>query len=156
MQINQKHYHSLDIDDRGNDIIQIWGIGKISTDVIQVERENIPRLISILEKFVKTNIEDRKAVFVNEVSLMGRDYPDEMLTEFCKYWTEHSDKAKKMRFEKEKSWNTKLRLERWSRNNKRYGKQTNENRLQTLSNIRELSSRAFPNHFDYPSSTENP
>ena len=44
-----------------------------------------------------------------------------MLNSFYLYWTEHGDNDKKMRFEKEKTFGLKQRLERWSKNN--FGKQ---------------------------------
>jgi hypothetical protein len=36
--------------------------------------------------------------------------------EFFEYWTEHGEADKKMRFEKEKTFNIELRMKRWFRN----------------------------------------
>lgn len=43
-----------------------------------------------------------------------------LLNEFFEYWTEISPNAKKMRFEKEKVFDIKKRLERWKRNQKTF------------------------------------
>jgi len=40
-----------------------------------------------------------------------------MLNDFYLYWSEHGDHDKKLRFEKEKTFGLKQRLERWSKNN---------------------------------------
>jgi len=40
-----------------------------------------------------------------------------MLNLFYLYWTEHGDNDLKMRFEKEKTFGLKQRLERWNKNN---------------------------------------
>lgn len=53
--IKQKHYHQIEVDLREKDIVQIWGKGNQvwNTDdceVIQLERQNIPALITILQK----------------------------------------------------------------------------------------------------------
>ncbi len=45
-----------------------------------------------------------------------------MIKEFYKYWIEMNDGGKKMRFEMEKIFNTKMRLERWDRNNQKFNK----------------------------------
>lgn len=53
--IKQKHYHQIEVDLREKDIVQIWGIGKkvwgtADSEVIQLERSNIPALIKVLQK----------------------------------------------------------------------------------------------------------
>jgi hypothetical protein len=54
--IKQKHYHDLKVDNREKNIVQIWGLGKhmwgkgSNTEVIQIERRNIPTLIEALKK----------------------------------------------------------------------------------------------------------
>ena len=47
-----------------------------------------------------------------------------MCTEFYKYWTEHGEKDKKMRFEKEKSFGIKQRLDRWKSNKSKFSTPT--------------------------------
>ena len=49
--IKQKHYGEIEIDDTKSDIIQIWN-HQWQSDLIQVERENIPLLIQSLQKLI--------------------------------------------------------------------------------------------------------
>ena len=55
--------------------------------------------------------------FVNEV--MSFDYPKDMLEDFINYWTEGK---KKMRYQKQTTFEIKLRLLRWSKNQKQWSK----------------------------------
>ena len=56
-----------------------------------------------------------KEKFVAEV--MTFDYPKEMLEDFINYWTEGK---KKMRYQKQSTFEIKLRLLRWSKNQKKW------------------------------------
>ena len=58
-----------------------------------------------------------KEKFVNEV--MTFDYPKEMLEDFINYWTEGK---RKMRFQKQTTFEIKLRLVRWAKNQKQWNK----------------------------------
>lgn len=53
------------------------------------------------------------------------EYDNAMLNEFYDYWSEPTTSGKKMRFELEKTWDIKRRLQRWHNNNKKWnnGKQ---------------------------------
>ncbi len=43
--------------------------------------------------------------------------PEVALIEFAKHWCESGDEDRKMKFEKQKSWNTFLRMETWQKKN---------------------------------------
>jgi len=58
-----------------------------------------------------------KEKFVNEV--MTFDYPKDMLEDFINYWTEGK---KKMRYQKQITFEIKLRLLRWAKNQKNWNK----------------------------------
>jgi len=60
-------------------------------------------------------IELREEIFKSEVSKF-RNYPAWMLEEFTDYWTEPNKSGTKMRWEMEKTWDLKRRLERWGAN----------------------------------------
>ena len=60
------------------------------------------------------NIDERKDKFKAEVLLYQGQYPDYMLIEFYEYWSECG--GRKMRFEKEKTFEVSKRLARWSNN----------------------------------------
>ena len=62
------------------------------------------------------NILVRKQKFADKLKSFLDEFDKVILREFYEYWTEHGDKDKKMRFEKETSFNIKSRLERWRKN----------------------------------------
>jgi len=70
------------------------------------------------------NIEERKSKFYDAIAKYVDEYPKEMLRDFFNYWSEHGEKDKKLRFEKEKTFGIKQRLSTWhNRNPKQYEKQ---------------------------------
>ncbi len=62
-----------------------------------------------------SNINITKEKFIAEV--MTFDYPKEMLEDFINYWTEGK---KKMRYQKQSTFEIKLRLLRWAKNQKKW------------------------------------
>ena len=58
-----------------------------------------------------------KEKFINDV--MTFDYPKDMLEDFINYWCEGK---KKMRYQKQSTFEIKLRLLRWSKNQKQWSK----------------------------------
>jgi hypothetical protein len=69
------------------------------------------------DKIKEENINTRKLKFADKLKPYLGTYTKEMLNDFYLYWTEHGDNDKKIRFEKEKTFGIKQRLERWSKNN---------------------------------------
>jgi len=72
-----------------------------------------------------SNINITKEKFVSEV--MTFDYSKDMLEDFINYWTEGK---KKMRYQKQSTFEIKLRLLRWEKNQKNW-----ETKKQTMSKI---------------------
>ena len=72
-----------------------------------------------------SNINITKEKFITEV--MTFHYPEDMLEDFINYWTEGK---KKMRYQKQSTFEIKLRLLRWSKNQKKWDRPK-----QTLSKI---------------------
>ena len=62
------------------------------------------------------DIKERKAEFKNSLHQFLEEFGSKILNEFYNYWTEHGERDRKMRFEKEKSFNKKLRLDKWLKN----------------------------------------
>tara|TARA_R110002110_G_scaffold94687_4_gene245154 strand:- start:599 stop:1198 length:600 start_codon:yes stop_codon:yes gene_type:complete len=73
-----------------------------------------------------SNINITKEKFIAEV--MTFDYPQDMLEDFINYWTEGK---KKMRYQKQSTFEIKLRLLRWEKNQKNWGK----NKTNTMSKL---------------------
>jgi hypothetical protein len=67
-------------------------------------------------------IDDRKRSFYNSLKNYLPEYSKGLLREFYEYWTEHGPKDRKMRYEKEKSFDVSRRLKTWSANQKKFGK----------------------------------
>ena len=65
----------------------------------------------------KLDINSRKINFAQSIKdIFDSDFNDvdlKIMKEFIDYWTEHGENDKKMRFEKQKSFNKKLRIGRW-------------------------------------------
>jgi len=72
----------------------------------------------ILEKKKDTTtIGYRYVRFCYGISEFHELYDKDMRVAFKKYWTESNKSGTKMRFELEKTWDTKRRLDRWAKNN---------------------------------------
>ena len=87
------------------------------------------------ERFTKSEVvmvklEDRKLGFIKRLRPYLDQYGRDMLNDFCRYWTEHNEGGKKMRFEMQKVFNIKMRLITWHKNTKKYeriARQTDKN-----------------------------
>lgn len=92
-------------------------------------------IVSCMERYAeqfkpqpKLSIEERKRNFGLSLQPFANEYSREMLKDFRDYWCEHSPNGKKLRFEREKVFDVKLRLIRWSKNQKQNGnKKTGHN-----------------------------
>jgi DNA-binding transcriptional regulator YhcF (GntR family) len=85
------------------------------------------KVVTPIDKIVKGNNTSNnttsnnitiKEKFISEV--MSFDYPKSMLEDFINYWTEGK---KKMRFQKQSTFEIKLRLLRWAKNENKWNKQ---------------------------------
>lgn len=77
----------------------------------------------------KLDIKDRKINFATSLKPYVEIYGKELMNEFFEYWTEHGPNDKKMRYEKQTSFDVNLRLKKWSKNKNQnktlnYGKPT--------------------------------
>lgn len=69
------------------------------------------------DKIIEDNINDRKLKFAETLKPFLETYGKDMLNDFYGYWTEHGEKDKKMRFEKERTFGLERRLTTWNNNN---------------------------------------
>lgn len=77
------------------------------------ENENINRDINdTVNK--KELLKEKEAKFIQQVHEIGQEYPETMLTNFCNYWTELNKSKTKMRYEGEKFFDVKRRLNTWA------------------------------------------
>jgi hypothetical protein len=88
------------------------GITKMmDSPIIQILKENNT------SNNTTSNISIIKEKFISEV--MTFDYPKDMLEDFINYWTEGK---RKMRYQKQSTFEIKLRLLRWSKNQNKWSK----------------------------------
>ena len=78
------------------------------------------------------NIEDRKADFKKSLYPFLEIYDKELLKDFYEYWTEHGEKDRKFRKEKQKSFNTELRLKTWFKNKENWEKEKSSAKKEKL------------------------
>jgi hypothetical protein len=66
------------------------------------------------------SIAERKMNFANQLAIYKKDYSKDILNEFYLYWTEHGVNDKKMRFEKQTSFEVSRRLNNWLKNSAKF------------------------------------
>jgi hypothetical protein len=66
------------------------------------------------------SIAERKMNFANQLAIYKKDYSKDILNEFYLYWTEHGVNDKKMRFEKQTSFDVSRRLNNWLKNSAKF------------------------------------
>lgn len=93
-------------------LTSVESVEQIPTKSTVIVNDNVN--VNVNDKVIN-NIKDRKTSFAISLEPYLELYNREMLNNFYMYWTEHGEKDKKMRFEKEKSFDVKLRLLNWSK-----------------------------------------
>ena len=73
------------------------------------------------------NISNRKEKFIAEVGSLETN--EDISKEFILYWSEKNKSETKMRFELEKTWNTKARILRWKKNMSKWNTKKPESKL---------------------------
>lgn len=73
--------------------------------------------------FAATN--DRKINFLKSLEAYIGTYSEEMIKKFSDYWCETNKSGSKMKWELEKTWETKLRLNTWENRELSFKKRTN-------------------------------
>ena len=84
--------------------------------------------VSEQKKSVKP-IEERFNSFFEEAWGFVSQYDESVLNSFISYWTEKNKSKTKMRFELQKTWDTKRRLQTWNRNNDKFSNKTTESKV---------------------------
>lgn len=75
--------------------------------------------VNVKDKVI-LSIEERKKNFANQISEHKNEYSNGMLNDFYLYWTEHGTNDKKMRFEKQTSFDVSRRLNNWLKNSVKF------------------------------------
>jgi hypothetical protein len=88
----------------------------------RMENENINENKDIDKEKKKELLREKEAEFCHNAFEFGQQYPEEMLTKFCNYWTEKNRSGTKMRWELEKTFEITRRLATWASRDKEYNK----------------------------------
>ena len=94
-----------------NDSKGIQTIAKMAVNVNVNDNVNDKVILSIKE---------RKINFANQLAIYKKDYSKDILNDFYLYWTEHGTNDKKMRFEKQTSFDVSRRLNNWLKNSVKF------------------------------------
>jgi len=94
-----------------NDSKRIPTIAKIA--------DNVNVNVNVNDKVI-VSIAERKMNFANQLAIYKKDYSKDILNEFYLYWTEHGTNDKKMRFEKQTSFDVSRRLNNWLKNSAKF------------------------------------
>ena len=102
-----------------NDLNIVYGASKHHISTFQGVEDKDKDKDKELDKDKDKNLSSRKLNFSNKIfdNNIGK-YDSEMLDEFVAYWTEHGERDRKMRFEKEKVFGVDRRLSTWAKNYK--------------------------------------
>jgi len=84
------------------------------------------------------NIEARKADFKKSLFPYLERLGKEELKSFYEYWTEHGERDRKMRFEKEKSFSIERRITTWEKNSNRFNKKEDSEKQNNLTALQKL------------------
>jgi hypothetical protein len=98
------------------------GVRKLGKSISQIGVK--PQTI-LEETKLKKTIENRMSEFENSLQIYLKEFGKDLLNDFYLYWTEKKPNGKKMRFEMEKTFDIKRRLDRWNKNS--FNKKHNNN-----------------------------
>lgn len=65
------------------------------------------------DNVIVNDINKRKEIFKEKLNAYANEYGKRLIYDFFLYWSEHGDNDRKMRFEKEKTFGVKARLNTW-------------------------------------------
>jgi len=104
---------------------------KRSTNLTDVDSRSTDSTVTVNDtvtvNVTVNDINKRKEEFKETLTPYLADYGKDLLNNFFGYWTEHGEKDKKMRFEKQKSFGLARRLSTWKKNQSKFdgdGKKT--------------------------------
>lgn len=84
-----------------------------------LDKAHIKATDTIIKQETKKQItiDERKNKFYESLAKYVDKYPKQMLRDFFNYWTEHGEKDKKLRFEKQTTFGIEQRLRTWYNKN---------------------------------------
>ena len=114
-------------------------INDINADINWIDSYNSTQ--SKVKESKVNKIEERKEKFKQEIAQYKETYSSDTLKQFFLYWIEPNKSKTKMRFELEKTWDLNLRLQRWDKNNSKFGKQETAERSANRASANKLNGK---------------
>ncbi len=99
---------------------------------------NQPAPINNKNKKNDKNLNERQMAFYNSLNIYKNEFSEKTVNDFYSYWSEPNKIKTKMKFELEKTWDTKRRLRRWKDNEEKYAKNIGFKPGQILKNKNEV------------------
>ena len=118
---------------KNHEIIETMRKGIPAKQYFKINEEQVIKFLNNKSSTNLTTINKNKEIILNNKlsikekfisQVMYFDYPKEMKEDFISYWTEGKNK---MRFQKQATFEIKLRLERWSKNSYKWDKPKKNN-----------------------------
>lgn len=114
-------------------LTSVESVEQTPTNSTVIVNDNVNVNDNVKDKVIN-NIDSRKTSFANSLKPFLNEYGKDMINEFYLYWTEHGEKDKKMRFEKQISFDINLRLINW--NKRSFQKQNNNSDVNRNSHLK--------------------
>ena len=122
-------------------IIQTKRMGIPAKKYFKINEEQVVKFLNNKTISNSPTFNNNKEIIINnklsikekfENLVMFFDYPKEMKQDFIDYWTEKSSDRPnaKMRYEKQATFDVKLRLVRWEKNSKKWNNKSNKSKLE--------------------------
>jgi hypothetical protein len=129
-QLSDLGHVEVDYDRKGKSIVarKIYPIQKIETTYSENQKKVFRKSKEGYSENRKgnttsnntTSIIERREQFANKIRSLSNDLPKDEVDKFIDYWTEKNPKGRKMRFEKEKTFDPAKRLATWKRNYEKF------------------------------------
>lgn len=80
------------------------------------KKQDANNAVSVSDSDSVSDIKERESSFAKQVCSLETDLPQTEIEKFIRYWTEKNPRGKKMKFEKQKTFDPKRRLQTWASN----------------------------------------
>jgi len=129
-QLNKLGFVSIELIKKGEQITE-RRLGIIKNDATP---NIINSDLNTIKINITNNISNRKEKFIKDVLNLEKD--QDLIKNFISYWTEENKSKTKMRFEIERTWNLKSRLQRWKTNKSKWQSNSkNTSKLKASMNV---------------------
>ena len=105
-----------DIDELVSKLVSAFDLQATSKEGVIEGDALVEKLSDFMYKSTTQSIDERKAQFQATIRPYVEEFGKELCNKFYFHWSSVNGKGWKLAFEKEKSWNLRMRLETWKNN----------------------------------------